>query len=50
MSGLSIPLIFKDQFGVEGKIVLLTFGLAVGQTKVSKTYLNALPKDRERVS
>ena len=42
-SGSSIPTYFKDQFGVEGKVVLLTFGL-LSPNKGIEYVLNALPE------
>src|SRR5581483_7267658 len=41
--GFVDPTFFKDQFGVEGKIVLLTFGL-LSPNKGIEYVLNALPK------
>jgi glycosyltransferase involved in cell wall biosynthesis len=41
--GFVDPTYFKDQFGVEGKIVLLTFGL-LSPNKGIEYVLNALPK------
>jgi glycosyltransferase involved in cell wall biosynthesis len=41
--GFVDPTYFKDQFGVEGKIVLLTFGL-LSPNKGIECVLNALPK------
>ncbi|HMF78928.1 MAG TPA: glycosyltransferase family 4 protein [Bryobacteraceae bacterium] len=41
--GFVDPTYFKDQFGVEGKVVLLTFGL-LSPNKGIEQVLNALPK------
>ena len=41
--GFVDPTYFKDQFGVEGKVVLLTFGL-LSPNKGIECVLNALPK------
>ena len=41
--GFVDPTYFKDQFGVEGKVVLLTFGL-LSPNKGIESVLNALPK------
>ena len=41
--GFVDPTFFKDQFGVEGKVVLLTFGL-LSPNKGIEYVLNALPK------
>ena len=41
--GFVDPTYFKDQFGVEGKIVLLTFGL-LSPNKGIECVLNALPQ------
>ena len=43
MSGFVDPTYFKDQFGVEGKVVLLTFGL-LSPNKGIEYVLNALPE------
>ena len=40
--GFVDPTYFKDQFGVEGKVVLLTFGL-LSPNKGIESVLNALP-------
>ncbi len=45
--GFVDPAYFKDQFGVEGKVVLLTFGL-LSPNKGIEYVLNALPQILER--
>ena len=47
--GFVDPTYFKDQFGVEGKVVLLTFGL-LSPNKGIEHVLNALPHDSGGVS
>ena len=47
--GFVDPTYFKDQFGVEGKVVLLTFGL-LSPNKGIEYVLNALPADSGGVS
>ena len=47
--GFVDPTYFKDQFGVEGKVVLLTFGL-LSPNKGIEYVLNALPQIRGGVS
>src|SRR2546422_6866645 len=47
--GFVDPTDFKDQFGVEGKVVLLTFGL-LSPNKGIEYVLNALPRSEEHTS